>query len=87
MRPPFVKMQGSLAFSRVPTEDSDLLIFCDKKDEPALKLLWGNIDFFRVRSSRCPLHLRQQIHGVTHIHIAERILLLTCFWKVGIPLE
>ena len=72
-------------FSSVFTEDSHLSIFCDIKEEPALKSLQGNIAFFRVRASRCPFHLRQQIHGVTHILIAERSLNLRCLWKVGIP--
>ena len=75
-----------MTFSRVSTEDSDFPISCDIKDEPAFKSLQGNPAFFRVRTSRCPFHLRQQTQGATHIPIAERSLLLGCMWKVGIPL-
>ena len=86
VRPSVVIMQGPMTFSRVSTEDSDLPISCDIKYAPAFKSLQRNPVFFRVRASRCPFHLRQQIHGVTHIPIAERSLLLRCLWKVGIPL-
>ena len=45
-----------MAFSRVSTEDSDLPIFFDIKDEPAFKSLQGNRASFesghlRVRST------------------------------------
>ena len=53
------------------------------KDEPAFKLLQGNPTFFRVRESRYPLHVRQQIHSPSHILIAEGRLLLRCLWKVA----
>ena len=79
-------MQGPMAFSRVSTEDSDLPITCDIKDEPVFKSLQGNPAFFPVRACRCLLHLRQQTHGATHITVAERSLLLRYLWKVGIPL-
>ena len=75
-----------MAFPRVSTEDSDLPISCDIKDEPAFKSLQGNPAFFRIRASRCPFHLRQQTHGASHIPIAERSLLLRSLWKIGIPL-
>ena len=86
VRPPVVIMQGPMAFSRDSTEDSDLPISCDIKDEPVFKSLQGNPAFFPVRASRCPFHLRQQTPGATHILICERRLLLRCLWKVGIPL-
>ena len=86
VRPPVVIMQGPMAFSRVSTEDSDLPISCDVKDEPEFKSLQVNPAFSRVRISRCPFNLRQQTHGATHIPIAERSLLLRFSWKVGIPL-
>ena len=86
MRPPVVIKQGPRAFYRVSTEDSDLPISCEIKEEPVFKSLQGNPAFFRVRASRCPFHLRQQTQGATHIPIAERSLLLRFLWKVGIPL-
>ena len=57
------------------------------KDEPAFKSLQENPTFFQVRASRNPLHLRQQTQCPSHIHIAERRVLLKGFWKVGIPLQ
>ena len=86
VRPPVVIMQAPMAFSRDSTEDSNLPISCDIKDEPVFKSLQGNPAFFRVRASRCPFQLRQKTPGATHIHIGERRLLLRCLWKVGIPL-
>ena len=73
-------------FSRDCTEDSDILLSCEMKDEPAFKPLQGNLTFFRVRESRYPLHVRQQIHGPSHIQIAEGRLLLRCLWEGGLPL-
>ena len=35
-----------MAFSRDCTEDSDIDLSCEKKDEPAFKLLQGNLTFF-----------------------------------------
>ena len=52
VRPSVVIMQGPMAFSRDSTEDSDLPISCDIKDEPVFKSLHGNPAFFRVRASR-----------------------------------
>ena len=87
VRPPIEMWQGTRAFCRVSTRDSNILSSCEMKDEPAFKSLQGNQALFRVRASRCPLHLRQQIQGPSHIHIAERSLLLNCLWQVGIPLD
>ena len=77
--------QGPRAEPRVSTGDSDIPISSEIKDEPSFKTLQGNAAFVRVRASRCPLHLRQQTQGLTHIPIAERSFLLRCLWKVGIP--
>ena len=62
---------GFRSFSRGYTDDSDIPLNCEMKDEPAFKPLQGNLTFFRVRESRYPLHLRQQIQGPSHILIAE----------------
>ena len=75
-----------MAFSRDCTEYSDIPLYCEMKDEPAFKPLQGNPTFFRVRDSRYPLHVRQQIQGLTHIPIAEGRLLLRCLWGGGLPL-
>ena len=77
---------GTKAFSRDSTEDSDIPLSCEMKDEPAFKPLQGNPTFFRVRESRYPVNMRQQIQGPSHILIAEGWLLLRCFWEGGIPL-
>ena len=87
VRPPVQTRWGPRAFSRVSTGDSDILSSCEMKDEPAFKPLQGNLTFFRVRASRYPLHLRQQIQGPFHIPIAEGRLLLRCLWKVGLLLQ
>lgn len=83
-----VKMrQGPRAFSKVSTGDSDIPSCCEMKDEPVFKPLQGNPASFQVRASRCIFPLRQQTRGPSHIPIAERSLLLRCFWEVGIRLE
>ena len=74
-------------FSRVSTENSDILSSCEMKDEPAFKPLQGNPTLFLVRESRYPLKLRQQAQGPSHIPIAEGRLLLRCLWKVGLPVQ
>ena len=66
---------GPKAISRVCTDDSDIHISCEIKDESAFKPLKGNPTLFRVRESRYPLHVRQQIQGSSHIPIAEGRLL------------
>ena len=73
-------------FSRVSTGDSDIPLYCEMKDEPAFKPLQGNLTFFRVRESRYPVHVRQEIQGPSHILIAEGRLLLRCLWEGGLPL-
>ena len=86
VRPPVKIRRGTRFFSRDYTEDSDIPLSCEMKDEPAFKSLQGNPTFFRVSASRYPFHLRQQTQGPSHIAIAEGRLLLRCLWKVGLPL-
>ena len=76
-----------MAFSRVSTGDSVIPSPCEMKDESAFKPLQGNPAFFRVRASWGPFHLRQNTQGPSHIPIAERKLLLSCLWKIGLPLQ
>ena len=45
-RPHVHMRQGTSAFSRVSTGDSDIPSSCEMKDEPAFKPLQGNPDFF-----------------------------------------
>ena len=75
-----------MAFSRDCTEYSVIPLYCEMKDEPAFKPLQGNLTFFRVRESRYPLHVTQQIQGTSHIPIVEGRLLLRCLWEHGLPL-
>ena len=74
---------GPKAFSRDRTEDSDIPLSCEMKDEAAFKSLQGYPTFFRVRASRYPLHVRQQTQGRFLRPIAEGRLLLRCLIKVG----
>ena len=60
VRPPIQMRLGPRAFSGVSTGDSDIPSSCEMKDKPAFKQLQGNPAFFRVRASRCPLHLRHK---------------------------
>ena len=46
VRPPVIIMQEPRAFSRVSTEDSDLPISCEIKDEPVFKSLQGTPGIF-----------------------------------------
>ena len=87
LRPPVQMWRGPRAFSRDSPGDSDVSSSCEMKAEPTFKPLQGNPAFFPVRASQCPLHLRQEIHGPSHIPIASGRLLLRCLWKVGIPLQ
>ena len=77
---------GPRAFSRHCTEDSDIPLYCEMKDEPVFKPLQGNPTFFGGREFRYPLHLRQQIQGAAHIPIAEGRLFLRCLWEGGLHL-
>ena len=83
VRPPVQMRLGPGALSRDCTEDSDIPLSCEMKDEPAFKPLQGNPTFFPVMESRYPLNLRQQIQGPSHIPIAEGRLLLSYFGKVA----
>ena len=71
----------------VCTGDSDITSSCEMNDEPALKPMQRNAAYFRVRESRCPFHLSQQMQGPSHIPIAEGSLLLSCLLKVGLALQ
>ena len=86
MRPPVQLRLGRRAFSRDCTEDSDIPLSCEMKDETAFEPLQGNTSFFQVRESRYPLQVRQQIQGPSHIPIADGRLLLRCLWEGGLPL-
>ena len=77
---------GRRAFSRDFTEDLDIPLSCEMKDEPAFKPLQRNLTFFRARESRYPLHVWPHIQGHSHIQIAEGRLLLRCLWGGGLPL-
>ena len=86
VRPPVQMRMGPRAFSSDCTEYSNITFSCEMKHEPAFKPLQGNPTFFRVRESRYPLHVRQQIQGTSHIPIAEGRLHLMCLWESGLPL-
>ena len=45
VRPPVLMRLGPRAFSRDCTEDSDISLTCEMKDEPAFKPLQGNPTF------------------------------------------
>ena len=87
VRPHVYMKRGSMVFSRVFTENSDIPSSCEMKDEPAFKPLQGNPTLFLVREFRYPLHMRQQTQGPTHIPITEGRLLLRCLWKVCLPVQ
>ena len=87
VRPCVLMTRGPRAFSRDCTEDSDIPLSCEMKDEPAFKQLQGNPIFFRVRTSQYPLHMRQKTQDKSQINIAEGRLLLMCLRNVGLPLE
>ena len=86
VRPPVQMSREPRAFSRDCTEDSDIPLSCEMKDESAFNPLQGNLSFFRVRKSQYPPHERQQIRGPSHIPIAEGRLLLRCLCEGGLPL-
>ena len=52
-----------------------------------MKSLPGNLDFFLIRASRGPFHLKHKTQGPSHIHIPNGNLLLRCLWKEGLPLQ
>ena len=86
VNPPVHMRQASMAFSRVSTLHSEISSY-EMKDEPALKILQGNLVFLIVRASQCPFHLRQQTQDPSHIPIGEGSLLLRWFCKVCLPLQ
>ena len=87
VEPPVVIRRGTRALSRVSIGDPGYPPCWERKHGLAFESLQGNHALPRVRVTRCPFHLRQQIQGPSHIPIAERSLLLRCVWKVGIALE
>ena len=87
VRPPVQMIQGPGAFYIISTGVSDSPSSCEMEDEPSFKPLQVNQALFRVRASRWTFHLRQQIQGPSHIHIAEGSLVFRCLWKVGLPLQ
>ena len=52
-----------------------------------MKPLQGNLDFFLIRASRGPFHLKHKTQGSSHIRIPKGKLLLRCLWKDGLPLQ
>ena len=74
---------GSRAFSRDCTENSDIPLSFEMKDESAFKPLQGNPTFFQFRESWYSLHVTQQIQGPSHIPIAEGRLLFRCCGNVA----
>ena len=52
-----------------------------------MKTLQGNLDFFLIRASRGPFHLKHKTQGPSHIHIPKGKLLLRCLWKDGLNLQ
>ena len=90
MRTPLVMREGFRALSRFSTADSDIQTFpisCEEKVKPVFEPLQGNPAVFRVSTSQDTFPFRKKTPCPTHITIAERILLLRCFWKVGNPPE
>ena len=86
VKPPVQMRLRPRAFSMDCTEDLDIPLSFEMKDEPAFKPVQRNPTFFRVRKSLYPVHVRQQIQGPSHIPIAEGRLLLFCLWEGGLPL-
>ena len=84
VRTPVQLRLGPGVLSKDSTEDSDILLSCEMKDESAFKPLPRNATFFRVRESRHSLHVRQQTQGPYHRLIAEGRLLLRCLWEGGL---
>ena len=52
-----------------------------------MKHLQGNLDFFLIRASLGPFHLKNKSQGPSHIHIPKGKLLLRCLWKDVLPLQ
>ena len=87
VRPAVQMRRVPRAISRVSTGDSDIPSSWEMKDQPAFKRLQVNPNFFGVRASRCPFHLRQQTQASSPIPIAEGSLLFRTLWKVGFPFQ
>ena len=52
-----------------------------------MKHLQENLDFFLIRASHGPFHLKHKTQGPSHIHIPKGKLLLRCLWKDGLSLH
>ena len=52
-----------------------------------MKPLQGNLDFFLIRATRGPFHLKHKTQGPTHKNIPMGKLLLRCLWKYRLPLH
>ena len=52
-----------------------------------MKPLQGNLDFFLIRASRGPFHLKHKSQGPSHIYIPKGKRLLRHLWKDGLPLH
>ena len=52
-----------------------------------MKPLQGNFDFFLIRASRGPFHLKHKTLGPSHIHIPKGIHTLEVPWKYCLPLQ
>ena len=51
-----------------------------------MKPLQGNLDFFLIRASRGPFHLKHKTQCPSHIYIPKGKL-LRCLWKDVLPLQ
>ena len=51
-----------------------------------MKPLQGNLDFFLIRASRGPFHLKHKTQGPSHIYIPKGKL-LRYLWKDGLHLH
>ena len=52
-----------------------------------MKILQGNLDFFLIRASRGPFHLKHKTQCPSNIRIPKGNLLLRSFWKDGLLLQ
>ena len=61
VKPPVPRRWGTRVLSRVSTGNSDIPSRWERKHRLACESLHGNLVLPRVRGTRCPFHLRQQI--------------------------
>ena len=50
-----------------------------------MKPLQCHLDFFLIRASRGPFHMKNKIQGPSHIHIPKGKFFLRCLSKDGLP--